>query len=213
MTLFSTRRVCDFISRLLSVSRCANASFSRTRWPINPHQSKSFVYYISVTHILRGLCCVCYEITFTLDMSEWSVLLSAGPGDAQLRWPRELNIKFFISFGPRVWRKSGEAQNPCCLNPVWSFHSQWWFGLPCHLLVLVHCVFWSPQSTQPYTRTFLSKLAWPEPHRESMGYCQQMRDTRPNNADDLKAAIRASCASLHLSSATGWSPPCHAALM
>ncbi len=20
-----------------------------------------------------------------------------------------------------------------------SFHSQWWFGLPCHLLVLVHC--------------------------------------------------------------------------
>ncbi len=26
-------------------------------------------------------------------------------------------------------------------SPVWSFHSQWWFGLPCHLLVLVHCVF------------------------------------------------------------------------
>ncbi len=31
-------------------------------------------------------------------------------------------------------------------SPVWSFHSQWWFGLPCHLLVLVHCVFWSSQS-------------------------------------------------------------------
>ncbi len=30
-------------------------------------------------------------------------------------------------------------------SPVWSFHSQWWFGLPCHLLVLVLCVFWSPQ--------------------------------------------------------------------
>ncbi len=39
-------------------------------------------------------------------------------------------------------------------SPVWSFHSQWWFGLPCHLLVLVHCVFRSPQSTQPSTRTF-----------------------------------------------------------
>ncbi len=38
-------------------------------------------------------------------------------------------------------------------SPVWSFHSQWWFGLPCHLLVLVHCVFWSPQSTQSSTRT------------------------------------------------------------
>ncbi len=39
-------------------------------------------------------------------------------------------------------------------SPVWRFHSQWWFGLPCHLLVLVHCVFWSPQSKQPSTRTF-----------------------------------------------------------
>ncbi len=42
---------------------------------------------------------------------------------------------------------------------------------------------------------------------------RKMRDTRPNNADDLKAAIKATWASLHLSSATGWSPPCHAALM
>ncbi len=41
-------------------------------------------------------------------------------------------------------------------SPVWSFHSQWWFGLPCHLLVLVHFVFWSPQSTQPSTRKFES---------------------------------------------------------
>ncbi len=39
-------------------------------------------------------------------------------------------------------------------SPVWSFHSQWWFGLPCYLLVLVHCVFRSPQSTQPSTRKF-----------------------------------------------------------
>ncbi len=42
---------------------------------------------------------------------------------------------------------------------------------------------------------------------------RKMRDTRPNNADDLKAAIKVSWASLHLSSVTGWSPSCHAALM
>ncbi len=42
---------------------------------------------------------------------------------------------------------------------------------------------------------------------------KKMRDTRPNNADDLKAAIKATWASFLLSSATGWSPPCHAASM
>ncbi len=46
-------------------------------------------------------------------------------------------------------------------SSVWSFHSQWWFGLPCHLLVLVHCVFWSPQSTQPSTRKFLDHFMLP----------------------------------------------------
>ncbi len=33
-------------------------------------------------------------------------------------------------------------------SPVWSFHSQWWFGLP----IWADCVFWSPHSTQPSTR-------------------------------------------------------------
>ncbi len=42
---------------------------------------------------------------------------------------------------------------------------------------------------------------------------RKMRDTRPNNADDLKAAIKVPWALLHLSSATDWSPSCHAALM
>ncbi len=41
----------------------------------------------------------------------------------------------------------------------------------------------------------------------------KMRDTRPNNVDDLKAAIKAIWASLHLISATGWLSSCHAALM
>ncbi len=104
-------------------------------------------------------------------------------------------------------------------SPVWSFHSQWWFGLPCHLLVLVHqsaevhsqrshlpgnfralhasfcwqalwrCWFHFPAGlgTCPHCQRYQklvqwpwcycawlsSKLAWPEPHRESMGYCQE----------------------------------------
>ncbi len=42
---------------------------------------------------------------------------------------------------------------------------------------------------------------------------RKMRDTRLNNAADLKATIKETWASLHLSSATGWLSPCHAALM
>ncbi len=42
---------------------------------------------------------------------------------------------------------------------------------------------------------------------------RKMRDTWHNNADDLKAAIKATWASLHLISATDWLPPSHAALM
>ncbi len=42
---------------------------------------------------------------------------------------------------------------------------------------------------------------------------RKMIDNRPNNADDLKAAIKATWSSLHLSSVTDWSTPCHAALM
>ncbi len=36
-------------------------------------------------------------------------------------------------------------------SPVLSFHSLWWFEMQCHLLVLVHCVFWKPTSLHPFT--------------------------------------------------------------
>ncbi len=41
-------------------------------------------------------------------------------------------------------------------HPVLSFHSLWWFGVQCHLLVLVQCVFWKPTSLHPFTKTFWS---------------------------------------------------------
>ncbi len=36
-------------------------------------------------------------------------------------------------------------------SPVLGFHSLWWFGVQCHLLVLVYCVFWKPMSLHPFT--------------------------------------------------------------
>ncbi len=41
-------------------------------------------------------------------------------------------------------------------SPVLSFHSLWWFGVQCHLLVLVHCVFCKPTSLHPFTTKFWS---------------------------------------------------------
>ncbi len=37
-------------------------------------------------------------------------------------------------------------------SPVLSFHSLWWFGVQCHLLVLVRCVFWKPTSLHTFTK-------------------------------------------------------------
>ncbi len=45
-------------------------------------------------------------------------------------------------------------------SPVWSFWSQWWFGVPWHMLVLFHCVLSSTKSLQPSTRRFWSPLCF-----------------------------------------------------
>ncbi len=64
--------------------------------------------------------------------------------------------KFCISSGGRLERHRIQA----AWSPVWSFHSQWWFGVPWRLLVLVHCVLSSPKSMQPSTRRFWSTLCF-----------------------------------------------------
>ncbi len=67
----------------------------------------------------------------------------------------QMKVNFVFNLEIKVPESGGRVERHrihVAWSPVWSFHSQWWFGLPCHLLVLVHCVFWSPQSTQPSTR-------------------------------------------------------------
>ncbi len=131
--------------------------------------------------------------------------------------------KFCISFGnqgPRVWRKSGEAQNPCFLKSsvkfpqsvmIWAamssagvgplcflkstvnaaiyqdilehFHASFcwqalWrcrFHFPAGLGTCPHCQRYQKLVQWPwcYCAWLASKLTWPEPHWESMGYCQE----------------------------------------
>ncbi len=84
------------------------------------------------------------RLTWAKEKKNWTVA----------QWSKVLfsdESKVCISFGkqgPRVWRKGGEAHSP-------SFHSLW-FGVQCHLLVLVHCVFWKPTSLHPFTKKFWS---------------------------------------------------------
>ncbi len=90
------------------------------------------------------------RLTWAVEKKNWTVA----------QWSKVLfsdESKFSISFGiqgPRVWRKSGEAQNPSCLKSsvkfpqsvmIWAAMSSAGVGPLCFL---------SPQSTQPSTRKF-----------------------------------------------------------
>ncbi len=125
----------------------------------------------------------------------------------------------FVTQGPRVWRKSGDVQNPCswsqcevstvcddlgcrvicwCWSTVFSeVHSQrshlpghfralrasfcwqalWrcWFHFPAGLGTCPHCQRYQKLVQWPwcYCAWLASKLAWPEPQRETIGYCQE----------------------------------------
>ncbi len=83
-----------------------------------------------------------------------TALLLSGPKSA---FQIKVNFAFHLEIKvPETGEREERHIIHVAWSPVWRFHSQWWFGLPCHLLVLVHCVFWSPQSMQPSTRKCLS---------------------------------------------------------
>ncbi len=127
----------------------------------------------------------------------------------------QMKVNFAFQ-GPRVWRKCGEAQNPCCLKSsvkfpqsvmIWAAMSSAGVGPLCFLKSTVNAAIYqeilehfmlpsadklygdadfifqqdlAPAHTAKGTKRpwcycawLASKLAWPEPHRESMGYCQE----------------------------------------
>ncbi len=90
------------------------------------------------------------RLTWAVEKKNWTVAQWS-----KVLFSDEVNFAFHLEI--KVPESGGRVERHrihVAWSPVWSFHSQWWFGLLCHLLVLVHCVFWSPQSTQPSTRKF-----------------------------------------------------------
>ncbi len=195
------------------------------------------------------------HLTWAVEKKNWTVA----------QWSKVLfsdESKFCISFGnqgPRVWRKSGEAQNPCCLKSsvkfpqsvmIWAAMSSagvwplcflkssqrshlpgnfralhaffcwqalWrcWFHFPAGLGTCPHCQRYQKLVQWPwcYFAWLARKLAWPEPHRESMGYCQEEDETPdPTMQMTWRPLSKKPGLPYHLSSATNWSPPCHAEL-
>ncbi len=71
-----------------------------------------------------------------------------GCGEKELSGPKssfQMKVNFAFHLEIKVPESGGRVERHrihVAWSPVRSFHSQWWFGLPCHLLVLVHCVFW-----------------------------------------------------------------------
>ncbi len=155
--------------------------------------------------------------------------------------------KFCISFGnqvPRVWRKSGEAQNPCCLKSsvkfpqsvmIWAAMSSAGVGPLCFLKSTVNTAIYqeilehfvvpsadklygdadfifqqdlAPAHTAKGTKSWFNDhgvtvFDWPA-NSPDLNLIEnlwgivkrKMRDTRPNNADDLKATVKKTWASI-----------------
>ncbi len=180
------------------------------------------------------------RLTWAVEKKNWTVA----------QWSKVLfsdESKFCISFGnqgPRIWRKSGEAQNPCCLKSsvkfpqsvmIWAAMSSAGVGPLCFLKSTVNAAIYkeilehfmlpsadklygdadfifqqdlAPAHTAKGTKSWFNDhgvtvLDWPEnspdlnPIENLRGIVKRkMRDTRPNNADDLKAAVKETWASI-----------------
>ncbi len=77
-------------------------------------------------------------------------LLPSGPKSSF-----QMRASFVFNLETKVLESGGRVEKliaQVAWSPVLSFHSLWWFGVQCHLLVLVHCVFWKLTSLHPFTK-------------------------------------------------------------
>ncbi len=71
----------------------------------------------------------------------------------------QMRASFVFNLETKILESGGRVEKliaQVSWSPVLSLHSVWWFGVQCHLLVLVHCVFWKPKSLHPFTKIFWS---------------------------------------------------------
>ncbi len=106
------------------------------------------------------------------------------------------------------------------LHAFFSWQALWrcWFHFPAGLGTCPHCQRYQKLVQWPwcYCAWLASKLAWPEPHRESMGYCQEEDERHQTQQCRWPEGRYQSNLGFHTTyippSAKNWSPPCHAEL-
>ncbi len=158
-----------------------------------------------------------------------------------------MRASFVFNLETKVLESGGRVEKliaQVAWSPVLSFYSLWWFGVQCHLLVLVHCVFLKTNITAPVYQDLLEHfmlpsadqlfkdadfifqqdlapahtakctnswlndhgvgvLDWPgnspdlNPIENLWGIVKRkMRNKRPKNADELKATVKETWASI-----------------
>ncbi len=167
-------------------------------------------------------------------------LLSSGPKSSF-----QMRASFVFHLETKVLESGGRVEKliaQVAWSPVLSFHSLWWFGVQCHLLVLVHCFLKTNVTAPVYQETlehfmlpsadklfkdadFILKLdlaavhtaritkSWlndygvgvldwpansPDLDIENLWGIvkRKMRNKRPKNADELKATVKETWASI-----------------
>ncbi len=71
----------------------------------------------------------------------------------------QMRASFVFHLETKVLESGGRVEKliaQVAWSPVLSFHSLWWFGVQCHLPLLVHCVFRKPTPLHPLTKKFWS---------------------------------------------------------
>ncbi len=110
------------------------------------------------TDVSRNLATVVIRVLPGLKRRRTGLLPSGPKSSFQMR------ASFVFHLETKVLESGGRVEKliaQVAWSPVLSFHSLWWFGVQCHLLVLVHCVFWKPTSLQPVYQEMLEHFMLP----------------------------------------------------